>query len=118
MMIRTSDDKNTSNIKFISYTGTYPSLCGGVLTLEIDGEIVKFGNDDYSVDFDNKTRRYSNGNYEKFWCSGGGIRNYKPYHEEWEIHENKLPEKYKKYIVEFDYIFNANVEFGCCGGCI
>ena len=118
MMIRTSDDKNTANVKFISYTGKYPCLCNGVLTLEIDGEVVKFGNDDYSVDYDNKTGQYSNGNYEKFWHSGGGIQKYHAYQEEWEIYENKLPDKYKKYIVDIDYVFNANVEYGCCGGCI
>ena len=30
----------------------------------------------------------------------------------------EVPDKYKKYIVDIDYVFNANVEFGCCGGCI
>ena len=48
-------------IKFISYTGEYPCLCMGVLTLEIDGDIIKFGN------------RYLNENrdYPTFWESGG-----------------------------------------------
>ena len=26
------------HVKFISYTGKYPNLCGGILTLEIDGK--------------------------------------------------------------------------------
>ena len=36
--------RTTEDVKFISYTGKYPVLCCGVLTLEIDGEIVEFGN--------------------------------------------------------------------------
>lgn len=45
-----------SNIEFISYTGKYPNLCSGVLTLKIDDKIVHFG---YEED------------YEPFWESGG-----------------------------------------------
>lgn len=41
-MINKSID--SGHIKFISYTGKYPNLCSGVLTLEIDGRIIKFGN--------------------------------------------------------------------------
>ena len=32
-----------ANIKFISYDGTYPTLCSGKLTVEIDGKVVTFG---------------------------------------------------------------------------
>ena len=32
-------------VEFVSYTGTYPNLCSGVLTLRIDGEEVRFGHD-------------------------------------------------------------------------
>lgn len=38
-----------SNIKFISYTGEYPNLCRGVLTLKIDGKILRFG---YGEDYE------------------------------------------------------------------
>lgn len=31
------------NVKFVSYTGDFPNLCSGVLTLEIDGNPVSFG---------------------------------------------------------------------------
>ena len=31
-------NSNKENVKFISYTGKYPNLCCGDLTLEIDGE--------------------------------------------------------------------------------
>ena len=33
------------NIEFVSYTGEYPNLCNGILTLKIDNKIVKFGVD-------------------------------------------------------------------------
>lgn len=51
-------------VKFIEYDGHYPNLCSGILTLEIEGKTVKFGN--------------SKGcDYYQFWCSGGccGFRN-------------------------------------------
>lgn len=41
-MIKSSSVEN-SRVKFIDYTGRYPNLCSGVLTLEIDGKIYKFG---------------------------------------------------------------------------
>ena len=42
-MLRNKKSSNTSRVKFISYTGEYPNLCSGVLTLEIDGVQYKFG---------------------------------------------------------------------------
>ena len=35
----------TEHVEFVNYTGSFPNLCRGVLTLNIDGEIVKFGHD-------------------------------------------------------------------------
>lgn len=62
------------HVKFISYTGKYPNLCSGVLTLEIDGVTYCFGHD-YS-----KYRSWENdGNYEAFWSSGGGCGFYNDY---------------------------------------
>jgi hypothetical protein len=37
---------------------------------------------------------------------------------EWRIDVDRLPDKYKKYAAEIDEVFNANVEYGCCGGCL
>lgn len=34
---------NFGHIKFIEYTGKWPRLCVGILTLEIDGIPYKFG---------------------------------------------------------------------------
>lgn len=47
-------------VEFIDYTGEYPNLCSGTLTLEIDGEVVRFGN----------------GHNVAFWDSGGGYRDF------------------------------------------
>ena len=30
--------EGNEHVKFISYTGKYPNLCSGIITLEIDGE--------------------------------------------------------------------------------
>ena len=43
MLINTQDKTTTQHVKFISYTGEYPNLCKGVLTLEIDGVEYTFG---------------------------------------------------------------------------
>lgn len=92
-------------VKFISYSGRYPNLCSGTLILEIDGETVCF-------------------DYPKFWRSGGvcGFRN--SYNSafidkyEWMIDVAEIPEPYKKYAREIDSVFNENVSYGCCGGCL
>lgn len=110
---------NDNHIKFVSYTGKYPNLCRGILTLNIDGEDVKFGHD-YSI-FDSWK---SDGNYDEFWTSGGSCGFTNDYidsyvdHSEWIIDAELLPDKYKKYAAEIDYIFNSNVSHGCCGGCL
>ncbi|MEZ3438640.1 MAG: hypothetical protein K1W18_07150 [Oscillospiraceae bacterium] len=87
-------------VKFISYTGKYPNLCSGVLTLENDG------------------------NYEAFWSSGGGCGFYNDYANAyvdsgaWEIDVSALPEELRPFAAEIDEVFNDNVPQGCCGGCL
>lgn len=107
------------HVKLISYTGKYPNLCSGVLTLEIDGATYCFGHD-YS-----KYRSWENdGNYEAFWSSGGccGFRN--NYSEEyvnsgaWVIDVSALPEELRPLATEIDKVFNDNVPQGCCDGCL
>lgn len=40
------------------------------------------------------------------------------YQEEWRIDVDDIPEQFQKYAVEIDEVFNDNVPWGCCGGCI
>ena len=59
-----NNNYTTEHVQFISYTGRYPNLCSGVLTLKIDGEICHFGHEPYSYNYDED--RYNDDNYEKF----------------------------------------------------
>lgn len=97
-------------IKFISYDGEYPNLCSGTLTLEIDGEKKTFG--------------YFDCDYDPFWTSGGCCGFYNDYSEEyienneWKIDKDSLPDKLKGSYKEIKELFNRNVHWGCCGGCL
>lgn len=99
------------HVEFVSYTGDYPHLCGGTLTLKIDGEEYKFGNN-----LNEPT------NHPKFWKTGGscGFSGRNPYvgHDEWIINPEMLPEEIRCYADKIAEIFNENVEHGCCGGCL
>lgn len=115
MLINTQDKETTKHVKFISYTGRYPNLCHGILTLEIDGIEYTFGRD---------YRNNQNGDYSSFWYTGGRCgftHNYAHSYVntgEWTIDCNDLPDEFKKYAAEIDEVFNENVEYGCCGGCL
>lgn len=102
-----------SHVKFINYTGRYPSLCMGILTLEIDGIEYTFGD----------SWKNPKPDFNKFWCSGGSVTadedwDFNVKQDEWTIDVNDLPEQFRKYATEIDEVFNDNVEWGCCGGCI
>ena len=112
MLINSNKESVTEHVKFISYTGKYPNLCCGDLTLEIDGEKVIFGSMYCSRMSERK------GIYPIFWHSGGYIRNYEAYQGEWQIDVSEIPEEYRKYASEIDEVFTTNVPYGCCGGCI
>ena len=43
MLVNTNVDTIETHVKFISYTGKYPCLCSGILTLEIDDKRIQFG---------------------------------------------------------------------------
>ena len=92
-----------SDIKFVSYDGKYPTLCKGTLTISIDGDEIS-----------------------EFNCliSGGYIRSYREediVKGKWSINWDKafnfmfFSDEEKKLITD---LVNANVPFGCCGGCI
>ncbi len=114
-MLVNFEENKIDIVQFISYTGEYPCLCMGVLTLKIEGEIVKFGHDGTSAD-DN--------NYDRFWSSGGSCFFIGDYEEEvvttdeWVIDAEEIPEKYRKYALIIAKVFNDNVRHGCCGGCL
>lgn len=121
--------KNTENcVRFISYTGKYPNLCSGVLTLEIDGKEYKFGHNysNYHYDANGKgiftDEDPANPNFEAFWSTGGCIagtmENLYAENGEWQIDADDLPEQFRDLADEIDRVFNENVDYGCCGGCI
>ena len=100
-------------IEFISYDGRFPNLCSGILTLRIDGGEKTFGSS-YRGDTD----------YPRFWHSGGACGFNSDWSESytetepWEIDTNELPDELKQYAEELIDIFNNNVPYGCCGGCL
>lgn len=103
-------------IKFLNYTGEYPCLCFGTLTLLIDGRKTTFG-DPVSQDtvFDHRA----------FWESGGSLclnenGDGKIFATEgaWIIHEERLHDHLKPYFGELAEIMNKNVPHGHCGGCL
>ena len=104
--------EHNKHVKFISYTGKYPSLCIGELVLEIDGKEYKFS-DTYNM----------KNTFPQFWTSGGfcEITNHSDIYVhsgEWNIDVNAIPAQFKQYESEINEVFNKNVQHGCCGGCI
>lgn len=96
------------NIKFMSYNGKWPNLCSGHLTLDIDGKIYQFGYDLPLLDF---------------WRSGGCATFTGDWEEvvtcaPWIGVPGNLPEWLRPHVDELMKVFNENVPFGCCGGCL
>ncbi|GHU81112.1 hypothetical protein AGMMS49992_34280 [Clostridia bacterium] len=89
------------DIQFLSYTGKYPNLCTGVLTISIGGKKWQIT----PMAFTTKDRIEGLG-YED---TGMG---------DWSIYPLELPEEIRKYADDIERIMNENVEHGCCGGCI
>ena len=127
-MVINNNKNNGNRVRFISYTGEYPNLCHGVLTLEIDGKEYKFGHNysNYHYDANGKgiftDEDPNNPNFDSFWRSGGCIAgDMEDLHAEkgeWEIDAYDLPEQFRDLADEIDKVFNNNVRHGCCGGCI
>ena len=87
-------------IEFISYTGRYPNLCSGILTIKIDGK-----------EYQMKKVLYSGGT-----CGFDNEQNAIVTTALWEVHD--LPKELEVYHDEIERLVNDNVEHGCCGGCI
>ncbi len=123
MVINNYNKSNGNRVRFISYTGGYPNLCSGVLTLEIDGKEYKFGHDHSHYRNGNHTDEDPNNpNFESFWRSGGciagGMEDLYAVEGEWHIDADDLPEQFRDIADEIGEVFNNNVPWGCCGGCI
>ena len=96
-------------IEFVSYDGRYPNLCSGTLTLKLDGIKKTFG--------------YGDCDYPQFWTSGGCVwfDNHSNEHVDrgaWELRDDALPAKLQPLAEQLIDVFNRNVEYGCCGGCV
>lgn len=131
-MLVNKKSSNTFRVKFISYTGEYPNLCSGVLTLEIDGTQYKFGHDYHYSHYHEDVKAWvqededpEHPNFEKFWTSGGSVTGGAPdwdfhvHHAEWEIDVEELPEQFWDVAAEIDAVMNSGViPEGCCGGCV
>lgn len=120
------------NIRFISYSGEYPNLCSGVLTVFIDDIEYKFGhnylNHHYNAEEDKwyfANEDPNKPNYPAFWSSGGNVW----FSGDWDAHVesgpwyytgdlDEYPEFTEEIIEKLMEVFNNNVEYGCCGGCI
>lgn len=99
-----------NHITFVSYTGAWPSLCSGILTLNIDGETVTFG----------PYTSVEKPMYDRFWRSGGYTNwaTEEVVESGWCVCADELPEQYRAYADEIQEVMDANIQHGCCGGCI
>lgn len=107
MLINQKEQKTEKHVEFVSYTGKWPNLCQGLLTLKIDNTIVTFGNNTI----------HKNAQYPKFWSSGGECTMKYIQTGEWIINVANIPKEFREYAAEIDEVFNENVEHGHCGGC-
>lgn len=122
-------------IEFVKYTGSYPCLCSGILVLNVDGKEYVFGGKrvngklkGFDLGWGGNPSDFENGKlkpglYDSFWTSGGGVWFDEEGDEhvdtaEWGIHTFGLPEELKPYAEEISKVFNDNVPWGCCGGCL
>lgn len=118
-----------SNIEFIEYDGEYPCLCMGTLKVKIDGKEIIFSNSDKYWKYDKNKEKpiFKENCYPKFWCSGGTIKSngsgWKIWAEkgEWELsayRNGDYPKEILDILDDLIKVFNENVLYGCCGGCI
>lgn len=96
------------NIEFISYTGEYPNLCTGYLTIKINGQLRRLPEEDSICP-------------SIIMSTGSCVEIDGDYHVQrgkWKLLKDYLPKDLKKYSKKIEELVNENVEWGCCGGCI
>ena len=125
MLKRNDKTMTNSNIEFVSYTGASPLLCFGVLTVKVNGKEYKFGTHGHSLL--NEDDDYYPEMLPKFWTSGGYCRLNENLEEEvetgpWEmihsLNEYAYPKEIWECLNDILDVFNNNVPWGCCGGCL
>lgn len=86
------------NIEFVSYDGEYPTLCSGTLVIKVNGKEMALNH----VMVSGGCYFYNDDDVDQApWC----------------VSLEKYPElmPYEEEIAE---CVNANIPYGCCGGCI
>ena len=99
---------HVGHVSFVSFSGRYPRLCGGILVLRIDGVAYRFGWDETCQ-------------FRPFWRSGGYIRHGTWRYSAagpWIVDADLLPTQFKAYANEIARAMNAHMKLGCCGGCL
>lgn len=98
-------------------------LCGGTLRVKIDDKMVSFS--DSYIDEDDPEYDPNVSNYCSFWASGGNVSFDEDYMEDvtkgpWQPgwNEDDYPEEIKELLPQLLELFNENVPYGCCGGCV
>lgn len=89
-------------VEFVSYDGSYPTLCFGTLIVRINGQEVNLGNclsSGGSCGFDEEYDEYVN-------------------YGAWLVDESSIPSEYLQYKQQIEDVVNQNVPYGCCGGCL
>lgn len=90
-------------VEFVSYDGEFPCLCCGTLVLKING--IERTMPPYCLH------------------SGGSVWFDEDWNEHvdsgpWTIDVDELPEDLRHLKDEIEECINANIEWGCCGGCV
>ena len=99
-------------VEFVDYTGEFPCLCSGEVTLKIDGQIVEFCR--YKSDSEKTGKPYLS------LTSGGHCY----FDDEWNDHvidgpwRIDLDPRYVELEDEILEVINSNIPWGCCGGCL
>lgn len=99
-----------NHVQFVNYSGSWPSLCVGILTLIIDGDTVTFGCET-SAEKPMHDRFWRSGGYTN-WATGEVVE------RGWCVCADELPEQYRTYADEIQNLMDDNIPHGCCGGCL